>query len=155
MREDMITKWNSKVQRGDVVYHLGDFAFCDKTSTEKILNRLSGTIRFIRGNHDKVIKGSLVDHFDWVKDYYEFTHEGRKIVLCHYAFEVWNKSHHGSWHLHGHSHGTLEFKNIKRLDVGVDTNNMNLYSIDDVAKIMEKRGFNSPDQHGQRRKKHK
>jgi hypothetical protein len=26
-------------------------------------------------------------------------------VLCHYAMRVWNRSHHGAWHLYGHSQG--------------------------------------------------
>ena len=29
------------------------------------------------------------------------------VVLCHYAMRVWDRSHYGSWHLYGHSHGNL------------------------------------------------
>jgi hypothetical protein len=32
---------------------------------------------------------------------------GQPIVLCHYAMRVWNRSHHGAWHLYGHSRGNL------------------------------------------------
>lgn len=69
-------------------------------------------------------------------------------MLCHYAFEVWNKKHYGSWHLHGHSHGALKFRDIKRLDVGVDTNNYMPYSMDEIQGIMLKRGDDTPDGHG-------
>jgi calcineurin-like phosphoesterase family protein len=143
--EILIQNWNSLVKQNDEVYHLGDFVLERREYAEKILKRLNGRIRFIRGNHDKVMKGEILKRFEWVKDYYEMKGpDKRKIVLCHYAFEVWNKSHHGSWHLHGHSHGTLKFKDIKRLDMGVDTNNYKPYSIDQIQDIMDKRGFDAP-----------
>ena len=41
------------------------------------------------------------------------------VVLCHYSMRVWDRSHYGSWHLYGHSHGNLPpLKNS--LDVSVD-----------------------------------
>ncbi len=42
--------------------------------------------------------------------------------MNHYAQRVWEHSHHGSWHVYGHSHGSLpdDIKS-KSIDVGVDT----------------------------------
>ncbi len=37
----------------------------------------------------------------------EISVHGQPIVICHYAMRVWNRSHHGAWHLYGHSHGNL------------------------------------------------
>jgi hypothetical protein len=38
------------------------------------------------------------------------------------TMRVWNRSHHGSWHLYGHSHGRLpEPPTLLSMDVGVDT----------------------------------
>jgi calcineurin-like phosphoesterase family protein len=54
MDETIITNWNASINDGDVVYHLGDFAFrnlCDYR------NRMKGGIVLIRGNHDYKIKG--------------------------------------------------------------------------------------------------
>lgn len=51
MNEDFIDKWNSIVRRGDIIYHLGDFALCDRIKAEFVRDRLVGTIRLIRGNH--------------------------------------------------------------------------------------------------------
>lgn len=42
------------------------------------------------------------------------------VVLFHYACRVWNASHHGSFHLWGHSHGGLSHQG-RSLDVGVDS----------------------------------
>ena len=65
--------------------------------------------------------------------------QGRQhIVLCHYAMLVWNKSHHGSWMLHGHSHGTLKYPfAAKILDVGVDSHNFYPISLDFVIDTLK------------------
>ena len=44
---------------------------------------------------------------------------GVPLTLCHYPLEVWDRSHYGGMHVHGHSHGTLANK-PGRMDVGVD-----------------------------------
>jgi len=152
MNEGMIKQWNEQVKKGDSVYHLGDFSMGSKDLTRTVLNRLNGQIFLVRGNHDGQIKGPVIERFAWVKDYYELKSpiDKRKIVLCHFPFQVWNKSHNGAWHLHGHSHGTLKQMDIKRLDVGIDTNEMKLYTLEDIKKKMDKLGTSSifPDHHG-------
>lgn len=78
------------------------------------------------------------------------------IILSHYAMRVWNKSHKGSIMLYGHSHGTLDemkpefanptwigddyfVKNYKTMDVGVDTNNLYPYHLDEILEKMKVR----------------
>ena len=99
---------------------------------------MNGRIRLVLGNHDKKrIKNKHYDLFDWVKPYYESkTEDGIKVVMCHYPFERWNLSHHGSWHLHGHSHGTCRSGDLKRLDVGVDIHNFTPLRYSEVKNIM-------------------
>lgn len=155
MNEQMIQRWNSVVRNTDEIYHLGDFSFGDDKKTASVIRRLNGNKHLILGNHDykRMKKEELKGMFNWVKHYHELKGPNKvKIVLSHYAFEVWNKSHYGSWNLHGHSHGTLKFKNIKRLDVGVDTNNFYPYHVEEIAKIMEKRNYEPPDFHGNGKK---
>ncbi len=54
MDEYMLEQWNSVVNRGDLVYHLGDFALGLNTDKYKeLINRLNGEIILIRGNHDR------------------------------------------------------------------------------------------------------
>ena len=143
MNEVMITQWNSVVQQNDHVYHLGDICFCDRINTSRILKRLNGKIYLIKGNHDKrVLKEGFRERFEWIKDYHELTVQEDKqlIVLCHYAFKVWKRSHFGSWHLYGHSHGNLpdDGKSLS-FDVGVDCNNFTPLSYQQVKKIIELR----------------
>ena len=87
------------------------------------------------------------------------TEDGTKVVMCHYPLLVWNKSHYGSWCLHGHSHHSLDSLNVKtkRFDVGVDTtvkydnSSYAPYSFSEIKKIMDKRQYKSVDHHKAKR----
>jgi len=51
----------------------------------------------------------------------------------------------GVIHLHGHIHSGCKnkFGNGKKMDVGVDGNGLDPYSIDEIIKIMSKRSIGS------------
>ncbi len=49
MDEEIIRRWNERVEPGDRVYHLGDFAFGDH---DPYLSRLNGMKNLVIGNHD-------------------------------------------------------------------------------------------------------
>ena len=72
----------------------------------------------------------------------------RSIVLLHYAMKVWNKSHHGAWHLYGHSHGSLpESEDSLSFDCGVDSHDYRPISYDEVKRIMSKKTWKPLDHH--------
>lgn len=54
MDAHIIKQWNSVVKDGDLVYHLGNFAWDPKTAQDAI-SKLNGTIWFIPGEHDDAI----------------------------------------------------------------------------------------------------
>ena len=146
MNEAMIAAWNSVVNKGDTVYHLGDFFLCDVQEAREIRKRLNGSICLLRGNHDKTAD-SMKDAFEWIKDLYDLKVSDpdspagfERIVLCHYAFRVWNRSYKGSWHLYGHSHGGLEDDpdNLS-FDVGVDCHNFLPLSYEQVKQIIKQK----------------
>ncbi len=71
------------------------------------------------------------------------------VVLSHYAFRVWNRSHHGAIHLYGHSHGNLP-GDSQSCDVGVDCWGFFPVTLDEIkARIatLPRRG-GEPDHHG-------
>lgn len=137
MHQEMIDRWNSVVNGGDFVYHIGDFAYKGHPKeVESILGQLNGRKYFISGNHDK---GNIKKSRHWQKvwEYFELTVGKQRIVLCHYPFEEWNGSWRGSWHLHGHCHGNLPINDtLKRIDVGVDCHNFTPISFEQVEEIM-------------------
>ncbi len=115
MNQTMINNWNDVVTEKDRVIVVGDFAW---KNPEYWLNQLKGTKILIKGNHDhkQNRKG-----WDFVKDLWETSIEGQRVVFCHYQMAEWNASFHGSWHLYGHSHGNAEeYEHKLSFDVGVD-----------------------------------
>ncbi|MDP3769028.1 MAG: metallophosphoesterase family protein, partial [Dehalococcoidia bacterium] len=125
MDAEMVRRWNALVQPEDTVYHVGDVSLCKRARTLDLLAQLRGHKHLIFGNHDKAFRKdqAFLAHFESARDFAEIkAPDGmRRIVLCHYALRVWNKSHYGAWHLYGHSHGSLDDdKHALSLDVGVD-----------------------------------
>jgi calcineurin-like phosphoesterase family protein len=156
MDEALVQRWNGVVKKGDTVYHVGDiFLYKDLQRAHAIRDRLNGQICLIKGNHESVAL-RMKDRFAWVKEYAEVKIPDpdapggeRLIVLCHYAFRVWNKSHHGSWHLYGHSHGSLpDDPNALSFDVGVDCHDYTPVSYGRVKEIMATKRFVPVDHHG-------
>jgi calcineurin-like phosphoesterase family protein len=116
MDETLIKNWNSVVGVKDTVYVVGDFSL-DARKVNYYLGRLNGSQKFlVMGNHDDVKKEHT---WSYVFDVKGIRIEKDYIWLAHYGHRVWNKSHHGSYHFYGHSHGTLTPYG-KSCDVGVD-----------------------------------
>lgn len=158
MDEAMITNWNRVVSPNDTVHHLGDFAFAKIDRVKAILKRLNGRKCFVNGNHDKVIKEhkhELLDggFIDSLHDYREIYVDKQFIVLFHYGCRVWNKSHHGAFHLYGHSHGSLP-PHGKSVDVGADAPfitgkpEYRPFSFAEVKAFMNKQKTIKVDHHG-------
>ena len=141
MNLTMVEKWNSIVTDNDTVYHLGDFTLGDIRHFTKWVSQLNGNIKILPGSHDHL----------WLKDFVasnkvqvilplesvEFSEimNGKYpqvIVLCHYSMQVWDRSHYGSWHLFGHSHGTLKGIGLS-FDVGVDCTEYTPLPLEGVA----------------------
>lgn len=151
MDDVLCTNWNVIVGPEDTVYHLGDFSFAPP---DKYLARLNGHIVFVFGNHDREMRRVRQERkwnhkVTFLPDLAEVEVEGQKMVLCHYAMRVWNKSHHGTWQLYGHSHGSLpDDPNARSLDVGVDVHGYKPISFDQVARHMAKKNWKPIDHHG-------
>ena len=135
--EILIINWNSVVMPGDLIYIVGDFGFGD---LESILKRLNGTKILVTGSHDKSTL-KYPKYFAKISPLIEVTIEDQPIVLCHYAMRVWGRSHYGSWHLYGHSHGNLEGSG-KSFDIGVDCHNFFPWSFKQIKEKMDTRPDN-------------
>ena len=140
MNQTMLERWNSVVRPNDIVYYLGDMFYKGHTKDcEGIVDQLNGQIYFVRGNHDQVAKKFKHRFLSW-GDMLEVKQDGQLLVLCHYALRVWNKSHVGSYHVYGHSHGQLpEDPNSLSFDIGVDCWNFFPVSLDEVFQKMKQK----------------
>jgi hypothetical protein len=76
--------------------------------------------------------------------------------MNHFPELIWNKHHHGSWHLHGHCHNGLAdktvlndiFHNRKCMDVGLDAHpEFRPFHFDEVAEVMSDRVILELDHH--------
>ena len=115
MDEELIRRWNNKVDKGDLVYVLGDLIW--KTANNEalsILKRLNGQIILIKGNHDRFIKNATAKNaLAGLKDYDDICvalADGttRRCILSHYFMPFYNGHRQNAIHLHGHSHNTEE-----------------------------------------------
>jgi calcineurin-like phosphoesterase family protein len=146
MNEGLIANWNAIVKPTDTVIHLGDFAFAGKTFIRETVAKLNGSIILVKGNHDEK---PPEDCFAGVYQYFECGVGEQDIACFHFPIESWNRMHHGSWHLHGHCHGSLKVnENLKRMDVGIDCHpNHRPFSFMDIEMVMKGRQFVPVDHH--------
>jgi calcineurin-like phosphoesterase family protein len=155
MNEALVANWNAVVQPDDEVYVVGDFALCRKEEAARLAERLNGQKYLVRGNHDREVPGKA---FGWIKDMHTVKVPDadaplgvQRIVLCHYAMRVWDRCHYGTWHLYGHSHGSLpDDPGSLSWDVGVDANGFVPLGVPEIAAIMARKTFVPVDHHRQR-----
>lgn len=143
MDDYILTSFESTIRTGDILYFLGDLTF-KRRLAETFFDFLEGVdIFFVKGNHDKgkVLKLAEERSVDCAPQM-DVSLGGQLISLNHFCMRVWNKSHFNSWHLYGHSHGSLEPIG-KSWDVGVDNNNFAPVSFDTICDIMESRPDNA------------
>jgi calcineurin-like phosphoesterase family protein len=156
MNRALINNHNSVVGKDDHVIHIGDFSFGHKEEFCRVIRELNGHHYVMDGSHDK----ALAEYEEWgekptdvqmkltvLPKLFEFTYNGMKVVLCHYAMMTWWASHYNkgemaSYHFFGHSHGRLTHPE-GAIDIGVDTNNFYPYRIDDAMAILDKKIKNS------------
>ena len=149
MNERLIDGINHFVGQEDTLIMLGDVSFGGFDNIGIFLERLvCHNIHLILGNHDHHIDRNydfVQKRFLSVQHYLEVNIEGKDFVLCHYPLQSWNGLNKGVIHLHGHVHlpENKKFGNGRRMDVGVDGNGMDPYSISDIIKIMDKRTVGS------------
>lgn len=163
MNEVIITNVTKRLNKGDSLYFLGDFALT-RSSNEmegwmKDLSYTGANLYFIKGNHDKADTLKLYNRYGTylgeqkkIKIPDLKAQDGiQEIVLNHYRMDVWDKSHHSAWHLHGHSHHSLPERTDSRcIDVGINGKDYNYDLLDYqmVSNYMAKKTYKPIDHHG-------
>lgn len=164
MHQTLIQNWNECVNENDIVFYLGDFSYRDNSLAKWFRDQLNGKIYFICGNHDRVRDISKLG-FERIYEYgTEISIEDKDlkkgfqdIVLCHYPILSWNKSHYGSWHLHGHCHQSIAknpdmewYYKRKVIDMGANGHEYRPLSYLDIKQIMSTKIISAVDHHSEK-----
>lgn len=146
MNEAIVKNWNQKVPKSATVFVLGDFSLGDPLTSIKLIRQLNGLKHLVVGNHDKFLNPS---YWTSINDVVEINYHGIAFFMSHYAHKVWNKSHYGTIHLYGHSHGSLpDDPTSLSMDVGIDTaKDFSPYSFEEIIDIMKTKTFIPKDHH--------
>lgn len=146
MNEYIIAKWNSVVAPDDTVYILGDVAMGQIEFAPALIRAMNGKKYLVRGNHDYTLAARIhkqqegyTDLFEGVYNdmrlKYKTSDTGRKTLIHMYHFPVshWEGMNQGTLHLYGHLHGSPSGLTGRIKDVGIDTNGLKPYKLDDVV----------------------
>lgn len=115
MEQVLVSNWNSRVEKNDEVYVLGDM-FWYNQEAPRILSELKGRKYLILGNHDRV-NAEMAKHFVWCNKRLEMIKdEGQKVVLCHFPIAHWDGQMHTpqTIHLYGHIHQGRDTRPFKK-----------------------------------------
>lgn len=103
----LIEAWNKVVHEDDIVWHLGDFCLQNPFIAEKIVQKLNGHIRLIRGNHD-----------NWSDDFYRaigFEYVSKypivvknRFILSHKPLNI-AQDNPSFFNIYGHVHSNAAF----------------------------------------------
>jgi calcineurin-like phosphoesterase family protein len=158
--EALIALWNSQVTQKDTVYHLGDFIFAGPMRAHEaydILSQLNGKKFLLFGNHCHLnMWKQLQERDDWNKlntthlgHYHELKMDRKRICMFHYPILNWRDKHHGTYHIHGHCHGSFpDPDDERRMDVGLDAHPENrFYTWDEIRARMSAISIPTKDHH--------
>jgi calcineurin-like phosphoesterase family protein len=155
MDEALVQGWNDEVGQDDLIFHLGDFTLGE--NAQRYFGALNGRIHILtlEWHHDHRWLNAIRNRNPLVSrsghavillpaltvltcDALGSDRHALPITLSHYPLADWEASHHGGWHLHGHSHGTHENpRGRKCIDVGVDPMNFKPVSLETLRVKMQ------------------
>jgi calcineurin-like phosphoesterase family protein len=155
MDNTIIERWNLKVGKDDIVFHLGDFAFATNKRWKELISLLNGKIYLILGNHDitRWPGTYTMQLFDRVENQMMLKIDNKyKVYLNHFPFLCYDGTYRNpedcTIQLHGHVHERvggigkddqrLQYRFPYQYDVGVDNNNFYPVSWEEILKIIHK-----------------
>jgi len=149
MNEEMVKRWNAVVKHNDKVYHLGD-AVINKKFLD-IFDRLNGTKRLVRGNHDIFDTKEYMQYFKEV--YGVRVLDG--MILSHIPLHPASITERYKTNVHGHYHANLvtvqnpyakseQVLDPRYLNVSVEQTDFTPISLEDAKKRIRQNEENCP-----------
>ena len=154
MDEKVTESINNTVTEADNLYIIGDTVWKQNDPLfKKLFSSIKAKKILIQGNHDLIGKRG---HLSWIDLLDEFhpslirtfdTEAGKQVVhMYHYPIGHWYQQHRGTWHLHGHLHGSDSMIPGKILDVGWDVWRKPI-SINEIKSIMDTKPIRANHHH--------
>lgn len=148
MENTIVKNWNKKVSPKDDVYVLGDvFWNMNDIQIQKVMDKLNGHKHLIIGNHDRINPNTKSNRWAEIAESKTLEMDNTAVILSHFPIFEWAHYYYGSYHLYGHTHGTLNLAQYTMMrerpngncwDVGVDNNNFEPVSFEEIKeKIRE------------------
>lgn len=138
MDEHLIQSWNSVVKEGDLVYHLGNFAWDPKTA-QSAISRMNGTIWFVTGEDDSAIvelaqKDMLSDGASIKMQIFPL--KQMETTVSYWPLQDWPGKKDGYWSIIGNP--SREYKSDpkeRRINVSADLWNFKPQKLDHIIGI--------------------
>ena len=159
MHQAIIDRHNALVSEDDLVYLLGDFSFGKPAASMDFMMHLNGKKILIHGNHDRKLIASnefrdssirrmagLIEDTPYKMISHKHPGSGANygIALFHFPISEWDGCHRGSLHCYGHQHGGGVTSLFRCMDIGLDTNDLKPYDMDEVVRVLsEKKVYES------------
>lgn len=159
MEDELVSRWNRRINATDTVYVLGDLALCSIQRTEPIVKRLNGVKYLIKGNHDSYSDGQYARiGFSGVYLELKLKLFGCVVRLSHYPYALpWYRRPFayeselrfmekrpprigGEILLHGHTHTKKQVTAVGMIHVGVDAWDFYPVSLSEIESLWRKRG---------------
>lgn len=135
MNGAIVTRWNSIVSDGDIVYNLGDvFLGANMPDSLNLITQLNGKIYYAYGNHDtdkRISALELLPNTTDIQFGYRLKCHKYNFLLTHYPMMTGNFTKDKVFSLHGHTHQNTNFTDAidaPWYHVGVDSHDC--YPID-------------------------
>jgi calcineurin-like phosphoesterase family protein len=138
--QQLIANINTKVCENSLLFILGDICLTKNlTYIDSLLSQVKCDMILISGNHDSHLTYEFLNkHFLKVFNYFELKVNKKLFVLCHYPIYSWNRSHHGSIHLYGHTHKSSPELSGKSLNVGVcNSPTYSPFALEEILSLTE------------------
>ena len=101
MNEHIIKCWNSRIDKRDMVYILGDVTM-EKRRDYPLLNKLKGDKNIVLGNHDR--RQDITEMLKYVNSVAGMINYKSKIILTHCPIHPSELDYRFSYNIHGHVH---------------------------------------------------
>ena len=136
MRSGIIENWNRKIHDSDSVYILGNTC-SSKKEFKSLMNELNGKKYVLIGDHDaKGVQNMNLANVIFCPLIYQIKDRKSDVVLCHFPIYEWPVCSKKTYHLHGHTHGSIGI-NYKEcaFDVGTDLWNYEPVSLEEILSL--------------------